>query len=62
MTEGMMQELLKELRELRHKNRMYELMAEKAGREGRTKDYFWYAGAHFATDEIIRQLEEDEGV
>lgn len=59
MNEGMMQELLKELR---HKDRMYELMAEKADREGRTKDYFWYAGAHFATAELIRQMEEDEGV
>ena len=59
MIEGMMQELLKGLR---HKDRMYELMAEKADREGRTKDYFWYAGAHFATAEIISQMKEDEGV
>jgi hypothetical protein len=50
------------LKELRRKDRMYELMAEKADREGRTKDYFWYAGAHFATAEIISQMKEDEGV
>lgn len=59
MNEGMMQELLKELR---RKDRTYGLMAEKADREGRTKDYFWYAGAHFATAEIISQMKEDEGV
>jgi hypothetical protein len=59
MIEGMMQEFLKELK---HKSKMYELMAEKADREGRTKDYFWYAGAHFAASELIRQVEEDEGV
>ena len=57
MIEGMMQDFLNGLK---HKSKMYELMAKKADREGRTKDYFWYAGAHFATAEIISQMEEDE--